>query len=314
MTGLLWLLALGYGVFLAFTCRVMWRRLRRPPRRTYASAVSRKAPGDPGEMERPREFREFSLDARTGQGTLALPAWEIAGERRDGPVVVCTPGWGDSKIGALVRLDALAPIASRVIAWDPPGQGEAPGLCSLGVDESRALRALVERIALERPESRIVLYGWSMGAGVSIEVAAGLDDAAAARLAGVIAEAPYRMPWTPAYAVMRLAAMPWRVNGPIVFALLGLRLGQGMRWARFDRARHAARLRCPLMVIHGVEDDICPVGDGRAIAAAAARGLMIAVERAGHNDLWVEESLRAQCAGAVRDFLLSVGRPTTAGV
>jgi len=280
---------LGLGLLIVFVASVWYtaHRLRRPPRRTRAWAVSRGAAGDPGELESPRAFRTDVVRVAGGEVEL----WEIEGERVDGPVVIVTPGWGDSKVGALARLDALAGWASRIIAWDPPGLGVSEGRCGLGVTEPGMIRGLVDRYAGEQGAA---LYGWSLGGGASVVAGAG-DD----RVVGVIAEAPYRAAATPARNVLAGAGLPWRVNLPCALWLIGRRLGG---WGGFDRAAHAAGLRAPLLVLHGTEDAVCPVADGRAIAGAAARGEIAEIPGAGHNDLWSDPGHRAACEEAVCAF------------
>lgn len=291
---------LAQGLVIAFALSVWWvaRRIRRPPRRTYASALARGKPGDPSELLSPREFTEWSLDWRG----LRLPVWDIPGDAPSGPVIVCTPGWADSRLGALSRLPALLPHASRVIAWDPPGLGDAPnwprGPLSgwpMGTREHEMLHAMLERLGDERP---VVLFGWSAGGGISIVAAADHPS-----ITGVIAEAPYRLAWTPAFRVLRMMKLPWRVNGPVAFALMGIRLGVGPRWRAFDRAEHASRLRCPLLVLHGDQDEVCPIDDGRAIANAAPRGTLAIIAGGHHNDLWTDETLAQRCADAIDRFL-----------
>ncbi|HBS27959.1 MAG TPA: hypothetical protein DEB06_00570 [Phycisphaerales bacterium] len=309
MFGLLRLLALGLAIALCWAVWLVYRRLRRPPRKTYASAVARGRPGDPSECHPPRAWREFSFRAPVDRARFAeLSAWEIMGDDRLGPVIVCTPGWGDSRLGALVRLRALGAVSSRVIAWDPAGSGESPGLCNLGSrSDVDALIALVDAIAPTLGGAPLVLYGWSLGAGVSIVGGARLAERAEPlAVGGVIGEAPYRVPMTPARSVMDLAGLPWRANLPIAMALLGVRLGEGAGWKGFDRAKWAARLRCPLLVVHGSHDEVCPVEDGRAIASAADHGMFIEVEGASHNNLWTEEPFATQADRAVRDFARAI--------
>lgn len=306
MAGLLSLLALGFVIALGAAVWVVYRRLRRPPRKTYATAVARGRPGDPTECDPPREFRAFSFRAPIDRSRHAeLPAWEIEGGDRQGPVAVCTPGWGDSKIGALVRVNALSPVVSRIVAWDPSGAGEAPGCSNLGTGaDVGALGALLETLAPSLAGRPVLLYGWSLGAGVSIACAAEQGERPEGPpISGVIAEAPYRLAWTPAMHVLDLAGLPWRLNLPIAYGLLGLRLGVGVAWKGFDRVLYAQRLRCPILVVHGTEDDICPSRDGRSIAAAAGEGLFIDIDGAGHNNMWTEEPYRTQAEGAVRDFV-----------
>lgn len=290
VTGLAILLAIGLAVLWTAGVVLSAWALLHPPRRTYSAAVARGRAGDPSELsEGARAFDTWELECRGRR----LPVWDVKGDDAGGPVVVLTHGWGDSRIGGLVRLPALLPVASRVLLWDMPGHGEAPGVCGLGVGEVQDLIALLDRVAGQR----VVLMGWSLGAGVSI--------AAAARtklVSGVIAEAPYRLARTPATNVIRSRGLPASIIMPVVFAMAPAVVGGGIRARRFDRCRHAAGLACPLLVIHGSDDAVCPCVDGREIAAAG-RGEMIEVAGAGHNDLWTDESNAARCAAAVRRFI-----------
>ncbi|HVZ94831.1 MAG TPA: alpha/beta hydrolase [Phycisphaerales bacterium] len=352
MFGLVILFSMGLALAYALVVWMTVRRLRRPPRRTAAWAVSRGLPANPGEMNPAREFESFALrlDERTRDES---PAWSIAGDARGAtggtkeagrasdslaPIIIVTPGWGDSRVTMLGRVNELAKLASRVIVWDPPGHGEAPGLCALGTREPEMITRLVEwacdnygaREHLDSSHAQrgapplrnspaedensaqaslvtgetghappIVLFGFSLGAGASI-VAAASDRAtgfrgsermpgsprgasqtvsripqAAPRIAAVIAEAPYRFPWTPARNVLRAIGLPHRVVLRAVFAVLGMRLGVGVTWGRahggvgFDRAKHAAGLRMPLLILHGEADEVCPVADSEAIVKAA---------------------------------------------
>lgn len=291
-------LLLTIGLLLAVISAAAWTvwRLRHPPRRTSLGAALRNRPGDPGELPEPRAFSAWKLDWRNH----TLPVWDIPGDVPRGPVAILTPGWGDSRVGAMARFPALLGVCSRVIAWDPPGLGESSrGPWLMGVHEHNALLELIARSTDER--DRVVLYGWSAGAGTSV-VAAASGHAAAQRIVGVVAEAPYRQPWTPAFNVLRSIGMPWRLNGPAAFVWMGWRLGVGPRWRGFDRAEHASALRCPLMVIHGDADEVCPVEDGRAIAAAG-RGAIEVIAGAGHNDLWSDDAWSGLASERVRSFV-----------
>lgn len=304
MTGLLILLAVGLLVAIASATWWTMFRLRHPPRRSYASAVARGAPGDPGELTEPREYEEWSAACRIGRRTFKAPVWDIEGDDPDGPVIICTPGWGDAKIGALARIEALAPVVSRVIAWDPPGLGQAPGRCFLGTREHEAIRSIIDQLTDEAQRRGVVLYGWSLGAGVSIVAAGAMADDE--RIRGVIAESPYRLATTPAFNVLRNAGLPWRINGQLAFQLLGVELGVGPFWKGFDRAAHAQLMSQPLLVMQGTHDEVCPVDDGRSIAAAATQGLFVAIEGGRHNDLWTDDRFSQQCVHAARDFITSL--------
>lgn len=312
MLGLLTLLAVGLAIAWAGVVVAVHRTLTHPPRRTYASAVARGRAGDPGELDPPIPFQSWTFTSRG----LRLPVWDLPGESPDGPVAVVSHGWGDSRIGVLQRLALLRPSCSKIVAWDLPGHGEAPGLCRLGAVEPDDLTALIEslvpangtRQANNGP--RILLYGWSMGAGVSLVAASGLP-ARGIRLVGVIAEAPYRLPATPASRVLAAMRWPWRLVLMPALMLASMGARPLRRRSEFDRAEWARRLPCPLLVLHGERDEVCPVEDGVAIAEAAragGRGGSIEVfEAAFHNDLWQSEDRLARGEAAVRVFLAGSG-------
>jgi len=307
VVGLLPLLALGLAASVWISTWLVVRRLRRPPRRTQAWALAKGKASDPSELDRPLAFESWDLHVERGPfAGLELPVWDIAGRDADGPTLVMTPGWGDSRLGMLARAERLADRCSRMLLWDPPGEGEAPGRCRLGVDEHGPLGDLIDRAC--RDDERVVLFGASLGAGTSIVVAAERSDDA--RLAGVIAESPYRLPKTPAVNVLRMAGMPWRVQAPLAYWWMGMRLGVGASWTGFDRAAHASKVGVPLLVLHGSQDAISPLADGEAIAKAAAQGRLEIIEGAGHNDLWTEPSFADASVKAVGAFVGSLARET----
>lgn len=297
MPGLLTLFGVGLLIAMAFGVWATARTLGRPPRRTYSWAVARARPGDPSELPAPRAFRAWDFPSRG----VRLPAWDLAGDDPAGPVIIVTHGWGDSRVTMLARADFLATLASRVVLWDLPGHGEAPGRCGLGAEEAADLLALLAAVASDR---RPVLYGFSMGAGVS------LTAAAAGGAAAVIAEAPYRLAATPARNVLRAAGMPYRWNLAPALAVLGL---PGLAPGVFDRARHAAALPCPLLVLHGELDGVCPPADGEAIAAAAPNGEFVRLPAADHLTVWSDPGSRTLALAAVRGFLERCGLRTGGG-
>ncbi len=289
LPGLAVLLALGGVIYaLILILGTNWK-LRHPPRRTYAAALARNLPSDPSELETPLAFESWTFRSRN----LDLPVWDIKGSNPDGPVIILTPGWGDSRIGALVRTPYLAEHASRIIAWDMPGHGEAPGTSTLGVREPQDLCALIEHLGCP-----VVLYGWSLGAGVSIAAAA--EPNISSRVPAVIAEAPYRFPETPARNVLRAAHLPSGFSLTGAMWTLGL-TGKGRR--NFDRCAHAARLSCPLLVIHGRHDPVCPPDDGRAIADAAPDGSFALIDPGDHNRLWTDPDMLEDVTQATEAFL-----------
>ncbi len=312
MWGLLALLGLGLLIAVSLGAWITGHHLRRPPRKTYGWALARNLPGDPSELEDSLAFDALELDLRGDDAALKnfglSPVWDIEGHDASGPVIIWTPGWGDSRVGALARIRHLAPVAKRVIAWDPPGQGEAPGRWPMAVREDRMLRELA-RWASETHASPLVLAGSSMGAGISMVASVDLGVSDSVRIAGVIAEAPYRLPKVPARNYLRAVGHPHTWNIDLVYGFMGLRHGAGADWSKahagrgFDRAAWASELVCPLLVLHGDQDVISPPEDGKAITDRAQRGELVMIEGGGHNDLWLKPEFERECAEAVGRFV-----------
>ncbi len=295
--GLFTLLAIG--LILAWFAGVthVILALTHPPKRGYAWALARNLPSDPSELDVPLPFESWRLRWRG----LELPVWDIRGGDADGHTVIMTHGWGESRVMSLSRISAVAPMAARIIAWDLPGHGDARGRCSLGTHEVDALLALIEHVGGEP----VVLMGWSLGAGVSIAAAARRPGA----ISHLIAEAPYRLAPTPARNVMRLMHMPHRSTLMPAMWWLGLRFMRSPTWRGrdgepgFDRQQHAQRLACPLLVLHGEMDEVCPVQDGRDIAAVAKNGQFALIEGGAHQSLWDDAGSRTACVKHVARFL-----------
>lgn len=173
----------------------------------------------------------------------------------------------------------------------------------MGVHEPERLLEIVAQCGADR----VVLFGWSLGAGVSIAAAARGD----ARIAGVIAEAPYRRAIDPARAVMAAAGLPHTLNLPPAMASLGIRHGVGPGWRGFDRAELAAKVTTPLLVIHGEVDPVCDPADGQAIAEAAPHGRYVEIPGGTHNGLWTDADTLGVCQAAVDTFFSGLPRPSS---
>jgi abhydrolase domain-containing protein 17 len=145
-----------------------------------------------------------------------------------------------------------------VLGYDYRGYGrssEGPPTAAKAIADAEAVwRHATGPLAI--PADRIVLYGSSVGSGPAIELAARHEPAA------LIVEGAFT---AASQVVTRIPLLP---VDP------------------FPNLQRMRRVRCPVLVIHGVRDEVIPIAHGRRLhAAAGERGQALWVEGAGHNDL-----------------------------
>jgi fermentation-respiration switch protein FrsA (DUF1100 family) len=176
-------------------------------------------------------------------------------------------------------LGLVAPMLARLRAWgfavfayDYRGYGTSGGTPSeRGVyeDVDAAYTHLTRTMGV--PPRRIIAYGRSVGSGPAVDLAARRP------LAGLVVESGF----VTAFRVMtRVPLLP------------------------FDEFRNVdkmARVRCPVLVMHGEEDDVVPVVHGRQLFRAAPEPKrFLWVPGAGHNDFTLVAGDRH--ARALREF------------
>jgi fermentation-respiration switch protein FrsA (DUF1100 family) len=147
-------------------------------------------------------------------------------------------------------------LGVSVLGWDYRGYGRSGGR----PDEPTTLRdahTVVRYVTdtLGVPPERVVLYGWSLGAGPAVDVAA------SRRVGGLILHSAF----TSAFRVMTHVRL--------------------LPFDKFVVLEKVPRVTCPVLVIHGTADEVIPFSHGRKIyAAAPAPKHKLWVEGAGHND------------------------------
>jgi pimeloyl-ACP methyl ester carboxylesterase len=270
--GLLTLLAVALALLLAIFTGVLTYEMRHPPRRSAGYALARGLHVDPESAG--LRFREWSIESNGA----TLPVWDIATQQATGAAAVFVHGWGQSRIDMLARIAPWPDLVSRIIMFDLRGHGDAspaPGTSNLGVNESQDLLEVLRAI----DDGPIVLVGYSMGAVIAIETAA-MESPLRERIEGVVAFGPYDDFNTSLRGRLTVAGYPTR---PITdFALFLLRFA-GLRHRPLTPS--AARLQCPLLVMHGERDRVVPIAHGKRLAEAAPQGTLRSIANGAHLDL-----------------------------
>jgi fermentation-respiration switch protein FrsA (DUF1100 family) len=142
------------------------------------------------------------------------------------------------------------------------GSTGSPSEANNVADARLAYKALVQQEGVA-PGS-VVVYGESLGSGIAVRIAAELP------VAGVILDAPYT-------SIVDVAAKTYPFF-PVRLFLID----------RYETTRHIARLKAPLLILHGERDGVVPVWMGREIARLAPEPKTLVVFPNGHHsDLYI---------------------------
>ena len=293
--GLLILFIVALLVIIAVGTSSLIYHMQQPKRMTYGVMLAHRLPADPKELG----YESEELSFRFEDGTQS-PGWIVKGEKENGPTIVFSHGLADSRYGSLIRLHALVPFASRVVLYDMRGHGDSTAKkTTLTAKEPDDLMHVVNEVD---NGSRFVLMGHSMGAGVSMMVAAHeqeRSDGHAPRVAGVICEGGYRWPMETIAGYLRERGWPvypflWLTGWHLSFWL-------GITHRGFDRVGYAQRLVCPLLMINGDADAISPLASAKEVVAAARQGTMVVIAGGTHGNL--PTTFADQYASAIRSFM-----------
>jgi pimeloyl-ACP methyl ester carboxylesterase len=181
--------------------------------------------------------------------------------------------------------DLLAGLNVHFIALDYPGYGRSTGAPSEN-SIARACDSALLWIAGHYPKSSIIVCGWSLGAAAAIS-AAGRNPTLAKGLVAMSA-------WTSLYDVARRFYPGFLIK-------LFVR-------DKYNSLNAIANVKCPVVLIHGRQDQLIPAGQGEALSHAAPMlRRWVALEVTGHNDLLDNPLVWKEIGG----FILSFSSPQT---
>jgi dipeptidyl aminopeptidase/acylaminoacyl peptidase len=226
----------------------------------------------------------------SGKRMLALTTRPAGPEGKRFPAVLFLHGFPGSEKSVDVQRALLARGVASVAphflgAWGSEGTYRFTTL----VAQSRAALAATRRLPFVDPR-RLAVYGFSMGGWAALNLAA-LEPA----LKAVVAVAPVggpEMVGPRTEEFMARLSRPLRAAPPRAMAR-----DFAAAVARHDPARAVARLKTPLLLVHGTDDDTVPILVSRRLAAAASGPLRFVVEKgASHDFLERRDKLARLCA------------------
>jgi pimeloyl-ACP methyl ester carboxylesterase len=238
---------------------------------------------------------------------------ELHGEP-DAPALILLEGLGGDIPGWRRNIPHLA-AELRVIAYDFRGNGnsdEPPGPCTMATFVEDTV-ALLDHLRVDRAH----VYGQSFGGMVAQELAftapervrtlilACTDMGERTTIRPEGANAPKHEPWRALYSAGFPEAHPEHVAEDLRIgaAQPGHPIGRRRQWEAvqpFDTYDRLPGLRIPTLVLHGTEDRVIPVENGRRLAERIPGAELVLLDGAGH----LYHSEQAETADeAVLDFV-----------
>jgi uncharacterized protein len=182
----------------------------------------------------------------------------------------------------ILRYEALRKLGLNVVTVEYRGFGGLDGVpteASVTEDARQGYRFVRE--ALRVPTDRLVIYGWSLGSAVAVNLASEVPARGIVlegAPASLVAIGERRYPWLPIHTIMR---------NP------------------FESIAKVRKISAPLLFLHSPEDEIIPIEEGRRLYDAAPEPKTFVEVRGGHIN--PAELDAERMFGAVRDFLQRLG-------
>lgn len=215
-----------------------------------------------------------------------MPAWVVRprGHRSGDWAIVVHGINGDIQEGLrLVPALRRSGLTSMLIAYrDDPGAPASPdGLHHLGMTEWRDLQAAA-RYALDHGARRLVVVGYSMGGAIATQFME--HSALATAVSALVLDAPV-LDWRRTLEFNATqTGFPAIAANPLEWAIAA-RID--VDWDRLDALEHAADFHLPVLIFHGEEDKLVPVGLSEDFAAELPRWVTLhTVPGAGHTQSW----------------------------
>jgi pimeloyl-ACP methyl ester carboxylesterase len=253
----------------------------------------------------PRTAHGLDFDEPVIDGELGgMPAWQVPpqGTRSSrGTWVIAVHGRGVSRDEALRILPTLSEsgVTTLVVSYrnDVAAPPSPDGYCHLGEDEWRDVAAAI-RYVRDQGARKVVLYGWSMGAMLTLTALRRLAPDQASAICGVILDSPL-LDWR---ATLSWQARQRGISQPLArkAARLAERRASISRRA-LDQVGYGWRLTVPVLLFADTADRTVPAQSAQRFARRHPGQVSLVTTGSGHGRCWNEDPL--QYEAAVRAFL-----------
>ncbi|WP_082541392.1 alpha/beta hydrolase family protein [Microbacterium sp. Root166] len=228
------------------------------------------------------------------------PAWRIDGsDVQSTKWAIHIHGLGSPRAGTLrgVQVTTELGYTSLVVSYRNDGEGpwRETGRSTLGATEVDDVDAAIQ-YAIDQGARQVVLFGWSMGAQVALQLAARARYGRP--VAGLVLESPV-LDWVATIkancaraglpAAAGLLAIPWLLS-PFLARAVGL--PGAIPLGDLDWIARARELTVPTLILHGADDDSAPPAVSRKLAALRPGLVQLELFDADHTMTWNSDQER----------------------
>ncbi|XPP25383.1 MAG: alpha/beta hydrolase family protein [Leucobacter sp.] len=239
------------------------------------------------------EHQEIVINAPAGHA----PAWRIDGDLSTWAIHI--HGLGSSRAGTLrgVQVATELGYTSLVVTYRNDGEGPhlGNGRSTLGVTEIEDVDAAIGN-AIRRGAERIVLFGWSMGAAIALQLAHRAEYREL--IVGLVLDSPVLNWRSVIQANCKRAGLPSSAGALAMPWLMRERLARmvGLPAALplddFNWLKRAHELEVPTLIIHGASDDSVPFATSKRLRDQRPELVSFEAFEAGHTLNWNTDNER----------------------
>lgn len=228
---------------------------------------------------------DFDLKIKINEETEIVSRCHIISSEK--PLVIMFHGNGETAIDyeGLGLVNAFKKQGINIIVTDYRGYGDSSGNPTMRavIEDAKVLfDKIIDSLNMNGP---LFIMGRSLGSAPAIEIAVERAN----EIKGVIIESGYAH----TYELFRRLGVSQRMLDPEVEDY-------------FSNNRKIKKVEVPLLVIHGENDWIIPVRDGRDLHANAQskKKKLLIIKGAGHNDIWYRG--QKEYMSAVKEFISDI--------
>lgn len=233
-----WPLALVAAVALLAGCATLDQKQR--------EWIFQPTPGQPAWQPASAEgMQDVWIEHRSAESgnNVKLHALWLPHERADAPVLLYLHGARRNIWGSTFRMRNMHELGFAVLAVDYRGFGQSTVELPSEAAVLEDARAAWHWLAREQPKRPRYIFGHSLGGAIAVQLAGEVNDARGLIVEGTFTSIP---------DVFRSFKWGWLPVTPLITQ-------------RFDSAERIARVRVPVLVVHGANDGLIKPDLGRAL-------------------------------------------------